>query len=54
MKKINSDRKVYMAITKDVYKEFFQRPSIKEMIVDENIYLLIFDKDTEEIVQWIS
>jgi hypothetical protein len=34
--------------------DFFQRPAIQEIIADQQINLIVFDPNLEEIIQWIS
>ncbi len=54
LKRINPDRLLYLAISQDVFQDFFQRPAIQEIIVDQQIRLLVFDEIEEEITQWIN
>lgn len=52
--KNNEDRKLYLAIEMETYNTFFQRELIREIILEESIFLLIFNSDTQTIVQWIE
>jgi hypothetical protein len=54
LKRVNPERKLYLAIAQDVYQDFFQRPVIQEIIADQQINLIVFDPNLEEIIQWIS
>ena len=54
LKRVNPERKLYLAIAQDVYQDFFQRPAIQEIIADQQINLIIFDPNLEEIIQWIN
>jgi hypothetical protein len=54
LKKVNPERKLYLAIANDVYQDFFQRPAIQEIITDQKIQLIVFNPNLEEIIQWIS
>jgi hypothetical protein len=54
LKRINPDRTLYLAIAEDVYQDFFQRLAIQEIITDQQINLIVFDPNLEEIIQWIS
>ena len=54
LKRVNPERKLYLAIAQDIYQDFFQRPAIQEIIVDQQINLIIFDPNLEEIIQWIN
>ncbi len=54
LKRVNPERLLYLAISQEVFQDFFQRPAIQEIIVDQQIRLLVFDPINEEIVQWIN
>lgn len=54
LKKLNSDLKLYLAIERDIYQYFFQRPAIEDIRADHRINLLVFDPNLEEIVEWID
>ena len=54
LKRINPERQLYLAIAEDVYQDFFQRPAIQEIITDQQINLIVFNPNLEEIIQWIS
>ena len=54
LKRVNPERKLYLAIAQDIYQDFFQRPAIQEITVDQQINLIIFDPNLEEIIQWIN
>ena len=52
--RINPQYKLYLAITEDIYYDFFQRPAIQDILSDYQINYLIFNPDQEVIVQWIN
>jgi len=54
LKRINPERQIYLAIAEDVYQDFFQRPAIQEIIRDQEINLIVFEPNSEEILQWIN
>jgi hypothetical protein len=54
LKRINPERQLYLAIAEDVYQDFFQRPAIQEIIRDQEINLIVFEPNSEEILQWIN
>lgn len=54
LKRTNPQRKLYLAIPIDIYQDFFQRLSIQIIVEDYELKLIVFNPDTEEIVQWIS
>jgi len=46
------ERKVYLAVSNDVFEEFFTRPAIQLVIDECQIALIVVDLDSEEVVQW--
>jgi hypothetical protein len=54
MRKNQIDRILFLAVSTEVYKSIFLRPSIQEIVAEEKMNLLIFDAEKEEIVQWIN
>ncbi|MDJ0797065.1 MAG: element excision factor XisH family protein [Calothrix sp. MO_167.B12] len=54
LKRINPERKLYLAIAETVYIDFFLKPAIKDILSDQQINYLIFDPNQEVIVQWIN
>jgi hypothetical protein len=50
----NPKRVLFLAIAQDVHQDFFQRMAIKKIISAQQIKLLVFEPETEEIIQWIS
>ncbi|MBP0021977.1 MAG: XisH family protein [Cyanobacteria bacterium SBLK] len=52
--RVTPDRKLYLAISEEVYCDFFQKPAIQDIVSDQNINLIIFDPDREVITQWLS
>jgi hypothetical protein len=53
LRKQNSDRLLYLAIAETVFLDFFSEELPQLMIELNNLKLLVFDPDKEEIVQWI-
>jgi hypothetical protein len=54
LKRTNPDRQLYLAIPIDIYQDFFQRPSIQVIIEDYSLKLIVFNPDSEEIIQWTN
>lgn len=50
----NEKRELYLAVTADVFTTFFERPFVKLSMEQNDIKLLIFDPESEEIVKWIT
>jgi len=46
------DYVLYLAIRDVVYSSFFEEPIGQILIEDENLKLIIFDAEKEEILQW--
>ena len=46
------DRVLYLAISWDIYGEFFSRQFIQDLIAEHQIKLLIFDPTQEQILLW--
>ena len=53
LKRIEPDRVLFLAIREETYNTFFQRPAIQVVLDDDEIQLLVFDEEREEVVQWI-
>ena len=54
LRHLKSERKLYLAIPVKVYEEEVGDEMIQTIISDQQILLLIFDPEKEEIVQWIN
>jgi XisH protein len=54
LKRIDPNRKLYLAVPIDIYQDFFMRPAIQIVIEDYSLKILVFDPAIEEITQWIS
>ena len=47
------DRWLYLAVTKDTYQSLFQIELGQLFLTDNFIRLMVFDKESEDIAQWI-
>ncbi|NJM58975.1 MAG: fatty-acid oxidation protein subunit alpha [Oscillatoriales cyanobacterium RU_3_3] len=47
-------RTLYLAVSLDIYDEFFSRRFIQRVIAEHQLKLLIFNAQQEEIVRWIN
>jgi len=54
LKRINPQRELFLAVSKDVYQDFFRRRGVQEIIEDQSIRLLVFAPETEEVLEWIG
>ncbi|MEM9214991.1 MAG: element excision factor XisH family protein [Cyanobacteria bacterium P01_F01_bin.150] len=54
IRRIAPERTLYLAVTQDVYQDFFRRPAIKDIVSDHRLEILTFDPDIEEVLSWIN
>jgi hypothetical protein len=54
LRRVNPDRQLYLAISEEVYQDFFQKPAIQDIVSDQSIHFIIFDPEQEVIIQWIN
>jgi hypothetical protein len=47
------DRILYLAIREATYLALFEEPVGQLIVEQEHLYLLVFDPEREEIIQWI-
>ena len=52
MKKLGIDRELFLAVADEIYKEFFERVSIKFVIEEQNVKMFVFDPEEEVITLW--
>ncbi len=52
LKKAESERLLYLAISYEIYTDFFMIPVIQEIIAEHQLKLLIFESLKQEIVLW--
>jgi hypothetical protein len=54
MRKTEPDRKLYLAVTEEVFLDVFDEPLGRLLIEQEMVHLIVFDRQTEEIKQWVT
>ncbi|MDY7015689.1 MAG: XisH family protein [Cyanobacteriota bacterium] len=54
LKKQQPDRILYLAVSFDIYEDFFTGSFIQEVIAENQVKLVIFSPNQEEIVLWID
>jgi len=54
LEEVEPDRVLYLAAPISIYKKFFQIPFITSIVTRSQIYLLIYNPEVEEIVQWLN
>lgn len=47
-------RELYLAVPQQIYEDSFLKPAIQEFIAGQQINLLVFAPETEEVVKWIT
>ncbi|NMG20036.1 element excision factor XisH family protein [Brasilonema bromeliae] len=53
LSRLESDRRLYLAIRQETYSELFTEPIGKILIENQRLCLLVFDSEQEVILQWI-
>ena len=48
------ERILFLAIADDIFEESFSLPSIKAVVARQEIKLLVFNPELEEIIKWIE
>lgn len=48
------ERLLYLAVPLDIYKRFFKYPFIQTVIHRNQVPLLVYDTERQEVIQWIS
>ncbi len=54
LRRSHAERELFLAIRKDVYESFISLPHVAAFLQAEQVNLLVFDPQTEEVVQWIN
>lgn len=54
LRKGELDRELFLAITEKAHAEFFSLLAVEEYVAEHQIYLLIFNPETEEVIKWIK
>jgi len=54
LNRVSPERKLFLAISEEVYNDFFQKPAIQDIIKDQKMHLMIFDPEQEVIFQWLN
>ena len=49
---IEPERKIYLAISEDVFEQFFSRSAIQFIVQRFQVSLIVVDVDKEEVVKW--
>lgn len=52
LQRTKSSHELYLAISQKTFMVFFSKPAIAEFVAGAQIYLLIFNPETEDIIEW--
>lgn len=47
------DRQLFLAVPRDTYSTFFTTPFIQRSVQRHRLALLVYDPETQEVLQWI-
>jgi hypothetical protein len=53
IQRIEPERTLYLAVRDNIFTALFEEPIGKLLIEAENLYLVVFNPESETIVQWI-
>lgn len=53
MNRVEPERTLYLAVRDNIYNTLFQEPIGTLLVESDNIYLIVFNVDGEEVVRWI-
>jgi len=54
LRRHHPERELFLAVRQDVYDSFISQPHVAEFLKAEDVWLLIFEPTTEEVVTWIN
>jgi hypothetical protein len=54
MEELYPDRILYLALPKDAYESIFEDPLGKVLLKNKRVRLIVFDPESEVLLQWIS
>ena len=54
LKRLEPERKLYLALHEEVYEDFFTEPLGEILLSDYKVPILVFDPNQEAIIRWID
>jgi hypothetical protein len=54
LRKVEPDRKLYLAVPEDTYRKFFQSEFAQDSVAEYNLFLIVYDPFNEVLTQWIA
>lgn len=52
LRQVEPDRRLYLAVPREVYANFFALPFIRDGVEEYQLYLLVYDAEEEVIISW--
>jgi hypothetical protein len=54
LRKLDPDRKLYLAVPEDTYRKFFQSMLAQDSVAEYGLLLLAYDPFSEVLTRWIN
>ncbi len=54
LKQKRERRDVFLAVALDVYEDFLGQATVRGVLADQRVKLLVFEPEQAEVVQWIE
>lgn len=54
LRQVEPERILYLAVPEEAYNTFFLRPLVKQIWQEQQLKLLVYNSNNEEIAQWIK
>ena len=54
LQQVEPERVLYLAVPKEIYKSFFCRSLVKQIWQEQQLKLLVYNSNNEDIEQWIK
>jgi hypothetical protein len=54
LEELEPERKLFLAVSQEIYKDFFERKAVQLVTRKKNIAILVVNVETEEVVEWIN
>ena len=52
MKRLGVQKELYLAVSDEIYKDFFERELIKFVIEEQSVKIFVFNPEEEVITLW--
>jgi hypothetical protein len=54
LEEVEPTRKLFLAVSEEIFRDFFERESVKIVTQKKQISILVVNIESEEIVEWIN